>query len=231
MDGAILRLLCIIVLSLYDVQYSGTHVYSNLAMYSVFNLCVIDGQVCTDQVDIQQKGNSQFRANRLAIFPRLNFTCNGRITNIRARVANNSRRNLLSVQTWRQSSPGSTKYTRINTVQLQSNQVTTGSGGFLEANIPLSGDDRIEFQSGDVIGYLNPRNFQYTIRDIPTEGYDLYRFDGSPANTSVNLKNADNVSNNRQPLIQFTIGKYIFVINSGILNLEASNGIGLEDAQ
>ena len=216
MDGAILRLLCIIILSLYHFRYSGTYV---LDMYSVFNLYVIDGQVCTDQVNIQQNGDSRFGPNRLAIFPRLNFTCSGRITNIRARVAsvNVNNNNFLSIQVWRQSSPGSTRYTRIDTVQLQSNQVTTGSGDFLKANITLTGDDRIEFLSGDVIGYYNPNNLRYTIRDIRTDGYFLYRFDGSPAPISVNLENRNQVFNFRQPLLQFTVGQYMHISYSTVV--------------
>ena len=46
-------------------------------------------------------------------------------------------------------------------------------------------------------------------------GYILYEFDGSPA--PVNLSNANSNDNNRQPVIQFTIGKCTvgeFYINS-----------------
>jgi len=38
----------------------------------------------------------------------------------------------------------------------------------------------------------------------------LYRFDGSPAPTSVDLNDADRNDNRRQPLIQFTISKCAF---------------------
>ena len=61
------------------------------------------------------------------------------------------------------------------------------------------------FQSGDVIGYYQPPNARYQVRDIRTMGYTLYRYDGSPPN-SVNLTERDFMVDFRQPLIQFTIG-------------------------
>ena len=181
----------------------------------LINNSLLGGQTCTDYVNTQQRGNSQlgFKPNgRLAIFPRLNFTCNGRITSIRARVVRNLTRNdPLSFQVWRPSSDGSTIYNKIGEVQLQSDdQLTTGSSNFLEANITLTGNNTIEFQSGDVVGYYHPSNTHYSVRDINTTGYVLYRFDGSPVPNSVNLSNRDAIGgNSRQPLIQFTIGTEI----------------------
>ncbi|XP_065899833.1 uncharacterized protein [Dysidea avara] len=97
-------------------------------------------------------------------------------------------------------------YNRTGEVQLQSDdQVTTGSNGFLEANISLTGDDRIEFQSGDIVGYYHPPNVRYSLRDIQTDGYVLYRFDRSSPPTSVDLSERNAMLNNRQPLIQFII--------------------------
>ena len=77
------------------------------------------------------------------------------------------------------------------------------------ANIILTGDNTIEFQSGDVVGYYHPSDPRYSVRDISTDGYVLYRFDGSPVPNSVNLSNRDAMNNFRQPLIQFTIGTEI----------------------
>ena len=168
---------------------------------------------CTDLVDIQQSGDNQFGPDRLAIIPRLNFTCDGRITNIRARVSRNiSRDDFPSFQVWRPSQPGSVIYNRTGEVQLQSDdQVTRGSNGFLEANIILTGDDRIEFQSGDVVGYYHPSNSRYLVRDIQTNGYFLHRFDRSPPPTSVNLSEANFMLQFRQPLIRYTVGKVFFI--------------------
>ena len=65
-----------------------------------------------------------------------------------------------SVQLWRAVSVGSTMYNKIDVVQLQSDdQVTLGRGNeFGEANItlPITGNNTIEVQSGDVVGYYHP---------------------------------------------------------------------------
>ena len=179
----------------------------------LMNNSLLGGQRCTDSVDIDQNGNSQlgFTPNgRLAIFPRLNFTCNGRITNIRARVRFNNRgSNYPLFQVWQPTSVNSTVYNKTGEVQLQSGQVT-GNGNFRTANIILTGNDILEFQSGDVVGYYHPSDSRYVVRDISTNGYVLYRFDGSPVPSSVNLNNYDAIGGiSRQPLIQFTIGKEV----------------------
>ncbi|XP_065899767.1 CUB and sushi domain-containing protein 1-like [Dysidea avara] len=178
-----------------------------LIMLSFCHVPYSDEQVCTDPVNIQQDGDSQSARNRLAIFPRLNFTCDGRITNIRAEVIrSNSRDDPLSFQVWRSSSPGSMTYNRISEVLLQSdNQVTIRRSDFYDANIVLTGNSRIEFQSGDIVGYFHPNDARYSVRDIRTDEYVLYRFDGSPSPTSVDLSTRDAMINFRQPLIQFTI--------------------------
>jgi len=166
------------------------------------------GQTCTDITDIEYRGDNQLSYNRFAIFPRFNFNCNGRITNIRATVDDvNIRLGFLTIQVWRPSSPGSMKYNKINGARLQSYDQVTSVRGRQEANISLYGENRIEFQSGDVIGYYHPPNSRYQVKDIQTRGYVMYRFDGSPPPTSVNLNEADAMLDNRQPLIQFTFGK------------------------
>ena len=52
----------------------------------LMNNLLLGGQDCTDYVDIQESGNAIIHSNKLAIIPRLNFTCNGRITSIKARL-------------------------------------------------------------------------------------------------------------------------------------------------
>ena len=167
---------------------------------------LLGGQFCTDSVDIQQNGNTQIGHNRLAIIPRLNFTCNGTITSIRARVRfANMRSNFPFFQVWRLSSTNSTTYSKTGEVQLLLDDQVTGGGNNRIANIILTGNNTIEVQSGDVVGYYNPPNARYRVRTIQTNGYILYQFSGSPE--SVNL--SSNNDNQRQPLIQFTIGKLI----------------------
>ena len=172
----------------------------------LMNNSLLGGQICTDSVDVQQGGNNHIGYDRLAIIPRLNFNCNGRITNIRARVSRDRDRNqYLYFQVWRAESTVST-YRRIIQVQLQSDdQVSKPNDGYREANIDLT-NNTIEVQSGDVVGYYHPPDARYRVRTIQTDGYILYQFDGSPV--SVDLNNNDDNDNSRQPLIQFTIGKY-----------------------
>ena len=171
---------------------------------------VVAGQICTDYVDIQQMGDDQLGNNdigRLGIFPRLNFTCNGRITSIRARVRlRNSGSSISYFQVWRPSSPNSQIYNKTAEVVILEDNVFTGSNGSQEVNISLSGDNRTEIQSGDVVGYYHPTSVRYAIRDLRTDGYVLYGFTTNQTD-SVNLTDADNTINRRQPIIQFTIGK------------------------
>ena len=85
----------------------------------LMNNSLLDGQFCTDSVDIQQNGQNQIGLNILGIIPRLNFTCNGTISSIRARVWFHSNRSEFpSFQLWPAVSVGSTLYNKIGEVQL-----------------------------------------------------------------------------------------------------------------
>ena len=174
---------------------------------------ILGGQICIDNVNIQQNGRDNLNRNMLGIVPRLSFTCNGRITSIRARVIfSTGRSDYPFFQVWRPLSSGSTIYNKIGEAQLQSDDQVTrrGNSNFGSARITLTDDDRIEFQSGDVIGYYHPPDARYRVRTIRTDGYRLYRFNGSPAPISVDLNNADGNNNGRQPLIQFDIGEWLY---------------------
>ena len=179
----------------------------------LMNNSLLGGQFCTDSVNVQQDGDDQIDHDRLAIVPRLNFTCNGRITSIRARVRFDNTEDRVDYpffQVWRPLSTNPTVYSKTGEVQLSDDQVTEGSNNFLEANIILTGNNTVEFQSGDIVGYYHPRQSRYQVRTIRIDGYVQYQFNGSSAPTSVNLNNADSSDNERQPLIRFTIGKYPF---------------------
>ena len=174
---------------------------------------LLGGQECTDSVVVQQRGNNVIGYNRLAIIPRLNFTCNGRITSIRARVnRDGSRDDHLFFQVWRRESTGSTMYNKIDEVQLPSDDQVTRVNFFLVANINLT-NNAVEFQSGDIVGYYHPPDARYRVRTIQTDGYTLYQFSGSSESVDLNNNNANN--NNRQPLIQFTVGRCALVTING----------------
>ena len=165
------------------------------------NNSLLGGQICTDYVNIQQRGDNIIDPG-LSIIPRLNFTCNGRITGIRARLwFYSSARDYPVFQVWRQV-VGSTMYNKIDEVQLQSDdEVTRGINGYWEGNINLTSNKALEVQSGDVVGYYHPPNPRYRVSTIRTDGYILYRF--SESHESVDLNNGHNYY---QPLLQFTIG-------------------------
>ena len=108
-------------------------------------------------------------------------------------------------QVWRATSVNLRDFKKINEVQLPQNRVSRISDDIHVANIALTVNSAIEFQSGDVVGYYHPPNASYQVRTIGTSGYRLYQYIGSPE--TVNLSNNMRTDDNRQPLIQFTVGK------------------------
>ena len=169
---------------------------------------LLGGQQCTDYVDIWQRGNVVIGGDRLAITPRLNFTCNGRITSISARVLfeeENSKYPFFQV--WRPASVGSTVYNKIDEIQLQlEDQLYVIDYNVRLATIILTDNNTVEFQSGDVVGYYHPFNARFRVITRRTNGYRVYEFTG--IHESVELNNTfDNDNYFLQPLIQFTIGK------------------------
>jgi len=101
-------------------------------------------------------------------------------------------------------------YDKIGEIQVQRGQLSRpGFLGlaFLEGNIPLTDNDTILVQSGDVVGFYNPPETDHYVRTIRTEGYVLYSFFGSIDTVSLDLSDAISSTDRRQPLIQFTFGK------------------------
>ena len=84
------------------------------------------------------------------------------------------------------------------------------NGNFRVANITLTGNNIIEVQLGDVVGYYHPSQSRYRVRTIPTDGYVLYEFDGSHQSVDLTNLQGNAIRNKRQPLIQFTVGKFIY---------------------
>ena len=201
----------IIMMLLCYVNLLGTYIAMSLECILMIN-SLLDGQVCidTDNVNIQQNGDGILGIGRVSIITRLNFTCNGTIIRIRARVRCNCGGNTTNFpffQVWRPTSGGSTVYNRVGEVQLQSDdQVTSGSNGFQEANIILTGNNTIQFQSGDVMGYYDPGDVRYQVRTITTAGYLLHHNQFAQSPETIDLNNFNPIAN-RQPLIQFTVGK------------------------
>ena len=114
-------------------------------------------------------------------------------------------------QVWRPLSADSMVYTNIGEVQLQESQVSQCNGDrYCNVVIILTGNDTIVFQSGDVVGYYHPQQTIYQVTTIKTRGYILYHF--NQLQCLVNLDDADDDDNRRQPLIQFVISKGICTV-------------------
>ena len=176
-------------------------------MLQLHDLHPIDGQTCADRVTIQQNGYDLVNRHEIVIIPRLNFTCDGRITNIRVRIVPPFFLDISNeypyIQVWRPSTQ--MVYDKIGEIQVQRSQLSRPF--FFEGNIPLTDSDSILVQSGDVVGFYNPPGTDHYVRTIPTEGYVLYSFAGSIDTMSLNLSNATGSTGRHQPLIQFTFGK------------------------
>ena len=68
-------------------------------------------------------------------------------------------------QVWRQITNNLLIFTNIGEVQLQESQVSQcNNNDYCNINIVLTGNDTIEFQSGDVVGFYHPSDIRYRVR-------------------------------------------------------------------
>ena len=172
-----------------------------------------DGQRCVDAVNVRQSGDESSPSNRQVIIPQSSFSCNGRITGylISLETAGSSN-NFPIIQIWHPTSP--TEYTRVVTeCPLTDNDISMmmddmGNIYYL-GNVSCTGNNRIEFESGDISGYHQSDPLCYRVWSIATLGYTAYHRDVSTPLTAFNINNADGTTDNRQPLIQVMYGKVI----------------------
>ena len=176
----------------------------------------INGQSCVDVIDIQQQGTNTSFTSGLVIVPDYNFSCNGRITGYLARLELNMEDSgeYPTIQIWRPIAQNSTIYNKVGTVctltadDIINNATNESSYRYRLANVSCTGhgDNRTEFQSGDVIGYYQSNSSQSRLLNIATEGYTSYNSDS--LRTRINISNAD-VYSSIQPLIQVMYGKVV----------------------
>ena len=77
------------------------------------------------------------------------------------------RNNYPFFQVWRAASVGSTIYNKIGEVQLQSDDHLSEINDVTQiATINITGNNTIEVQSGDVVGYYHPPDARYRVRTI-----------------------------------------------------------------
>ena len=81
-------------------------------------------------------------------------------------------------------------------------------GGYYLGNVSCVESNRIEFQSGDVIGYRQGAPMRYRLWNINNAGYTSYHCDGGncPLDTFNIANNVDSTAD-AQPLIQLMFGK------------------------
>ena len=109
-----------------------------------------------------------------------------------------------SIQVWRPST--STNYNAISLYTLTQNDIFNMNSYYL-ANVTFTGANRIEFQSGEVIGYHLPNTLRYTVWSIGTTGYTSFSISASSPLSRFRTDNADSMDSGRQPLIQVLYGK------------------------
>ena len=181
---------------------------SNVAMKLNTN---VDGQStsCVDMVDVEQAGDNAADTNRQVIVEGTEFSCNGRITGyLISLVKDSSSGDYPIVQVWHPTNP--TQYTRVDTecplTESDINRMRRNGDEYYLGNVSCTGDNRIEFQSDDIIGHYHANTMRYQLWNIGTTGYtSLVRDENSPLNT-FNVNGVDD-SLTRQPLIKVLYGK------------------------
>ena len=175
--------------------------------------CVTGATTCIDRVKIQQRGIKRFGSPRQVIVPRANFTCSGRITGITASLHQVYSDGIDPYfELWHPISADLGVFDKVDEVQLVESEVVqighdpNDNFTYWVVSITLNGDDRIEFETGDVIGYYHPARSCYNVWSIITTGYRGFANNFTTPLSTINLDTQYFTGSNRQPLIQFTIG-------------------------
>ena len=137
------------------------------------------------------------------------FSCNGRVTGYLISLERiNSSGDYPIVQIWRRHRTNQQLYNRVNTLCTLTGSNINNMGDYYLGNVSCTGSERIEFRSGDVIGYYHANEVQYQLWSTDTAGYTVYQRDSnSPRNTlNINTRNVVKIDD-RQPLIQVMFGK------------------------
>ena len=116
------------------------------------------------------------------------------------------------LQVWRQAEDSAKIYDKISETTLMLQSSYPGNGNDKIANFIFADNKSIDVQLGDVVGYYHPQMSHYQIKYQQTVGYLLHEFAEFPSVNSVNLKRSSEIHNDRQPLIQFSMGKCVFLL-------------------
>ena len=173
----------------------------------------LDGQSCADTIDVRQIGTTSVTNPGQVIVPQINFSCSGRITGyaMSLRLINN---NTLPgrypiIQVWHPTSLR--EYQRVETeCPFIFISLSNMNNLYMLLNVSCTGSNRIEFQSGDVIGYLQPNETSYALWSIENAtGYMSFYDDreGSPPTVDLHNFTNESVLVNTRPLIEVLYGK------------------------
>ena len=193
-------------------------------MYLIAN--TLDGQSCFDTVDVRRKGNGAASTDSQVIVQNSTFSCNGRVTGYLISLESvGDSGGYPSVQVWHPTSP--TEYTRVDTeCTLTASDISMmrdGNGDYYLGNVSCTGNNRTEFQSGDIIGYHHGSTVRYRLWSIDAEGYKSHHLGAnSPLNT-FDINHNDASSTDEQPLIQVMYGKIntlTFIVKLSSYHLE-----------
>ena len=108
-----------------------------------------------------------------------------------------------SVQVWHRTRTTSREYTRVDTecpltASDISDRMRDGNGDFYYlGKVSCTGSNRIEFQSGDVIGYHQGSPVQYQLWSINADGYTSYYLNASSTLYTLNNSSGGQPIENR----------------------------------
>ena len=128
---------------------------------------------CTDNINtnIQQAGGNRLRSDIQVVVTSANFTCDGRLNRVMASMLQQSQNNgTFLFQIWRPLFPGSVIYNRVGQFALRESDITEMDDVDINEtywllNMSLTGDERIEFEAGDAVGYYHPVNPRYRVHN------------------------------------------------------------------
>jgi len=170
---------------------------------------------CVDTVNVNRERNSGIGSSRQAIVPQTRFFCSGRLNGFLISLYDYENDNQLNpyIQVWKGSRTDLDLYNIVGQYQLRDDEITRKNGYFL-ANVSLTGNDRILFKPGHVIGYYHPPSSRYRVGSIDVNGYTTYSINAQSPLNSFNIENADDVNNEKQPLINPSYGnKYAQILH------------------
>ena len=133
------------------------------------------------------------------------FSCSGRITGYLISLQFADGEDQPTIQVYRQTRLR-TIYNEIDSYTLRDSDITN-VGDYYLANVSFTGNDRIEFQPGYILGYFIPEETLYYVWNIEAAGFTSYIDDsGNPQNNFAINTETDSTVEDRQPLIQVIFG-------------------------